>query len=146
MKVYVDSESKIRDVGSTKDTSLTELTINDEGNPFKGWSKAKICCYMVTVVDGVVTMMTPYVDSKLLDTIDMMGHQIDDITPYTATQSASCGDTIVVFEDVPQGLIICEVTDSEGNEIFYNLERSGDIVTVDFEPLEYAADVTISIQ
>ena len=71
---------------------------------------------------------------------------IDDIAPFTATQSASCGDTEVVFEDVPQGLIICEVTDSEGNEIFYNLERSGDTVTVDFEPLEYAADVTISIQ
>lgn len=146
MKVYVDSESKIRDVGSTKDTSLKELYINDSDNPFKGWSTAKICCYKVTVVDGVVTMMTPYVNSKLLDTIDMMGHQIDDITPYTATQSASSGDTEVVFEDVPQGLIICEVTDSEGNEIFYNLERNSDTVSVDFEKLEYAADVTISIQ
>ena len=146
MKVYVDSESKIRDVGSTKDTSLKELYINDSDNPFKGWSTAKICCYKVNVVDGVVTMMTPYVDSRSLDMVDTIGRQVDKAEPYTATQSASCGDTIVVFEDVPQGLIICEVTDSEGNEIFYNLERSGDTVTVDFEPLDYAADVTISIQ
>ena len=146
MKVYVDSESKIRDVGSTTDTTLTELTINNEGNPFEGWSKAKICCYMVTVVDGVVTMMTPYVDTRNFEMVDNLDRQITETKPYTATQSASCGDTEVIFEDVPQGLIICEVTDSEGNEIFYNLERSGDTVTVDFEPLEYAADVTISIQ
>lgn len=146
MKVYVDSENKIRDVGSTKDTSLKELYINDSDNPFKGWSTAKICCYMVTVVDGVVTMMTPYIDSRSLDMVDTIGRQVDKAEPFTVTQSASCGDTEVVFEDVPQGLIICEVTDSEGNEIFYNLERNGDTVSVDFEPLEYAADVTISIQ
>lgn len=78
MKVYVDSESKIRDVGSTSDTTLTELTINDEGNPFNGWSKAKVCCYMVTVVDGTVIMMTPYRDSRVLDFIEEIGHMADD--------------------------------------------------------------------
>ena len=92
MKVFVDKDSCIRAVGTTTDTSLTELTINDETNPFEGWSKAKICCYRVTVVDGVVTMMTPYVDSKLLDTIDMIGHQIESITPYTETKTAYYGE------------------------------------------------------
>jgi hypothetical protein len=77
MKVYVDLDNKIRDVGSTTDTSLTELTINDEDNPFKGWSKAKICCYMVTVADGVVTMMTPYRSSSTLDFIDEIGKDSD---------------------------------------------------------------------
>lgn len=82
----------------------------------------------------------------IVEKVDETSNKVDAITTYTATQSASYGDTEVVFEDVPQGLIICEVTDSEGNEIFYNLERNGNTVSVDFEPLDYAADVTISIQ
>ena len=52
MKVYVDSENKIRAVGTTTDTSLTEVFIDETADtfPFKGWSTAKICCYKVSVV------------------------------------------------------------------------------------------------
>ena len=79
MILYVDSESKVRAVNSTADASLTPLYVdeNNDSFPFKGWSTAKICCYKVNVADGVVTMMTPYVDSRSLDMIDNMGHQID---------------------------------------------------------------------
>ena len=80
MKVYVDSESKIHDVDSTTDTTLIELTINDEDNPFEGWPKAKICCYKVVVENGIVTMMTPYRDSRTLDYIDEVGRDSDDKT------------------------------------------------------------------
>ena len=146
MKIYVDSESKIRDVGSTKDTSLKELYINDSDNPFKGWSTAKICCYKVNVENGIVTMLTPYIDSRSLDMVDTIGRQVDKAEPYTATQSASCGDTEVVFEDVPQGILSVNMVDSEGENIFPFRRREGNDVIVEFEPLEYAADVTISIQ
>ena len=146
MKVYVDSESKIRDVGSTTDTTLTELTINDDGNPFKGWSKAKICCYMVNVENGIVTMMTPYIDSRSLDMVDTIGRQVDKAEPYTATQSASYGDTSVIFEDVPQGIISVNIVDSEGESISPFYKREGNDVIIGFAPLDYAADVTISIQ
>ena len=71
---------------------------------------------------------------------------IDDIAPYTATQHASCGDTIVTFEDVPNGMFFVEIIDSEGTIIVCFSERKGNDVIVEFEPLEYAADVTISIQ
>lgn len=79
MKVYVDSESKIRDVGSTSDTTLTELTINDESNPFKGWSIAKICCFKVAVSDGIVTSISPYINSELIEHIDRLGMEIADL-------------------------------------------------------------------
>ena len=82
MKVYVDSENKIRAVGTTTDTSLTEVFIDETADtfPFKGWSTAKICCYKVTVVDGIVTMMTPYRDSTTLDYIDEIGQDADNKT------------------------------------------------------------------
>lgn len=85
MILYVDSESKVRAVNSTTDTSLTPLYVdeNNEQFPFKGWSTAKICCYKVNVADGVVTMMTPYIDSRNLEMIDTMGHQIDTTSDNT---------------------------------------------------------------
>lgn len=73
MKVYTDSNGCIKDVGSTSDPNLIEVEINDEENPFTGWSDARICCYRVEVTDGHVTMMTPYVDTRLIDFIDKYG-------------------------------------------------------------------------
>ena len=92
MKVYVDNEQKIRAVNSTDDTSLTELIINDETNPFKDWSEAKICCYKVTVSDGYVTMMTPYIDSRLIESIDRLGR--------TGEKNSADIDYIMIMEDL----------------------------------------------
>lgn len=91
MLVYVDSESRIKAVGTTTDTTLTEVYINenDESFPFKGWSTAKICCYKVTVQDGVVTMMTPYVDSRILDFVDDIGKRIDSLDTKHETNVAN---------------------------------------------------------
>jgi hypothetical protein len=79
MILYVDNENKVRAVNTTTDTSLTPLYVDETADlfPFKGWSTAKICCYKVTVSEGIVTMMTPYVDSRNLEMIDTMGHTID---------------------------------------------------------------------
>lgn len=75
MVIYVNEQNEIKDVNTTTDESLTALVVNDEGNPFVGWSTAKICCYKANVKDGVVVMMTPYVDSRLLGHIDQLGKQ-----------------------------------------------------------------------
>lgn len=85
MILYVDSENKVRAVNSTTDYTLTPLYVDETNGefPFKGWSTAKICCYMVNVSDGVVTMMTPYIDSRNLEMIDTMGHQIDTTSDNT---------------------------------------------------------------
>lgn len=73
MYVSVNKKNEIKMVGVTKDPNLTSLYINDDMNPFEGWSEAKICCYKVIVKDGIVMMMTPYIDSRLLDHFDQLG-------------------------------------------------------------------------
>ena len=76
MIVFTDDEGKIKDAGNTSDPSLKEVYINDEDNPFTNWTIAKICCYRVEVTDGVVTMMTPYIDSRIIEHIDELGKEI----------------------------------------------------------------------
>ena len=73
MYVSVNDKNEIKEVGISTNPLLTSLYINDEENPFNGWSNAKICCFKVNVKDGIVTMMTPYVDSISLDVIDQLG-------------------------------------------------------------------------
>ena len=74
MIVYTDSNGCIKDVGTTSDDSLIPVEIlDDDENPFTGWSDARICCYRIHVTNGHVDMMTPYVDSRLIDFIDKYG-------------------------------------------------------------------------
>ena len=74
MTVYTDEEGRIKAVGSTKDETLIPVEIiDDEDNPFNGWSVSRICCYRVRVADGRVVMMTPYKNSILLDVYDEFG-------------------------------------------------------------------------
>ena len=75
MILYVNDRNEIKDVHSTKDTSLKEVFIKDEENPFKDWSIAKICCYRVDVREGVVCMFTPYVNSLIIEHLDRLGEQ-----------------------------------------------------------------------
>lgn len=84
MVIFTNSKNEIKDVGSTTNVELTGHVIDDNDNPFKDWSTAKICCYKATVIGGKVTMMTPYVDSRLLEHIEQLGkaeeQNADDIT------------------------------------------------------------------
>ena len=73
MKIFVDDAGRIKDVNTTENPDLTELDIDDETNPFEGWSDLKICCYKVQISDGQVISMTPYVDSNLIDLFDKIG-------------------------------------------------------------------------
>ena len=75
MIIFVNDRNEIKDVHSTKDTSLKEVFIKDEENPFKDWSIAKICCYRVDVREGVVRMFTPYVNSLIIEHLDRLGEQ-----------------------------------------------------------------------
>lgn len=104
MKVYVDEENRIHDVGSTKDTNLKELTIKDRANPFRDWPVAKICCYKVMVEKGEVTMMTPYVPTSLIEHIEQLGRQNEDTQDEVSNVNMAIDS--VFTETVP------ELTDS----------------------------------
>ena len=137
MKIYVNDKNEIHEVNTCSDPSLIELEVTD--GTFDGWSEAKICCYKATVSEGNVTMMTPYVDSRLIEHIDQLGKQTEAITPKQYTKTAYIEDTEVVFSGVPTGnmTVYCSVP--------HTVERDGDRVTVKFEPLEEVTEVTISI-
>ena len=139
MTVYVNDRNEIHDVGSTTDTTLTPVEVTD--GSFDGMSEALICCYKVNVVDGIVTMRTPYVPSTVLESIDRLGKQTEAITPWTASKTAYIDDTSISFENVPNGNMSVYV----GGVNHTLFERDGDRVTVMFEPLEEVAGVTISI-
>ena len=135
MKIYCNEKGEIH--STTPDPTLTEIEVTD--GTFDGWSEAKICCYKVSVQDGNVTMMTPYVDSRLIEHIDQLGKQTEAITPKQFTKTAYIEDTEVVFSGVPTGnmTVYCSAP--------HTVERDGDRVTVRFEPLEEVTEVTISI-
>ena len=137
MKIYVNEKNEIHEVNTCSDPSLIELEVTD--GTFDGWSEAKICCYKATVLYGKVIMMTPYVDSRLIEHIDQLGKQTEAITPKQFTKTAYIEDTEVVFTEVPTGnmTVYCSVP--------HTVERDGDRVTVKFEPLEEVTEVTISI-
>lgn len=137
MKVYVNDKNEIHEVNTCSDPTLTELVITD--GTFDNWSAAKICCYKVTVDNGHVTMMTPYVDSRLLEHIDQLGHQVEAVTPWSETKTAYIDDTECVFKNVPQGNMSVYIG------VPHTIEREGDRVIVRFEPLEEVMDVTINI-
>ena len=137
MTVYVNDRNEIHDVGSTTDPKLTPIEVTD--GSLDDMSEALICCYKVTVVDGVVTMRTPYVPSTVLESIDRLGKQTEAITPKQFTKTAYIEDTEVVFSGVPTGnmTVYCSVP--------HTVERDGDRVTVRFESLEEVINITISV-
>lgn len=141
MKIYTNEKGEIKDVNSTKDPSLIEYDLIDATNPFIGWSVAKICCYKVTVDNGNVTMMTPYVDSRLIEHIDQLGQQVEAVTPWSETKTAYIDDTEIIFTNVPQGNVNAFVSGVN----YANFERLDDRIIVKFEPLTEAKEVTINI-
>lgn len=77
MIVYVNDKNEIKAVGVTSDSTLTAIEITD--GTFDNWSDGKICCYKINVVDGNVTMLTPYVDSRLIDHFDELSKTTEEV-------------------------------------------------------------------
>lgn len=104
MILFVNENNEIKDVNTTDLEGLIALEVDDVNNPFKGWSVAKICCYKVAVFDKKVAMMTPYVDSRLIEHIDQLGKGVDtnttDITDNREGLIETFDNTMTNAEDI----------------------------------------------
>lgn len=103
IKIFINDNNEIHDVGvnSLNDESLHEVRVTD--GTFDGWSRAKICCYKVNVVDGHVTMMTPYVDSRLIFHIDQLSRYSEALGDENIEQSEeieNLGDAIIEMSEI----------------------------------------------
>lgn len=78
MIIFVNSKNEIKDVNFTSDETLTPVEVTD--GTFDSWSTARILCYKVEVADGHVMMLTPYVDSRIVEQLDKSGIVIDQNT------------------------------------------------------------------
>lgn len=82
MKVFVNEEGKIKAIHVSDDASLQMYELDDTVDlfPFKGWSAGRILCYKINVapitIDTeptgkyMVTMLTPYVDTRIIEKIE----------------------------------------------------------------------------
>lgn len=134
MKVFTDSEGRICDVltNTTGREDLTEVEITD--GTFDGWSKGKMMCYKVNVVNGSVHMLTPCVDSRII-------RNLDGTQPIKLEKRSYIDDTECIFSGVPAGNVSVYV-DGLNYERF---ARDGDKITVSFEPLEKVTNITVTI-
>jgi hypothetical protein len=71
--------------------------------------------------------------------VDDTANRVTGLTPQTFTKTAYIDDTYVTFEGVPNGnmAVYCPVN--------YTVKRDGDRVTVEFNALEEATEITISV-
>lgn len=137
MIIFTDSQGNIFDVDSTNNPDLIPREVTD--GTFDSWSVAKICCYKCEVVDGNVVMLTPRVDSRLIEHIDRLGNEV----PKKFAKRAYISDTQAIFPYV-EGLITATVVDDLGNSIPCSINLNN-LIIVQFEPLDALATVTISI-
>ena len=82
MKLFVNEDGEIHDVGSTDNPKLTEVYVDETqpNFPFKDRSVEFICCYKIIVGEnGIITMWTPYVASSALEHIDEQGKKDEDL-------------------------------------------------------------------
>ena len=103
MILFCDSEGNIYDVdkNSTGNNTLIQIeVIDDEENPFKDWSSAKICCYRCHVTDKHIDMITPRVDSRLIEHIDQLGKENNINASDAADLRAAIEELYEMLEEV----------------------------------------------
>lgn len=96
---------------------------------------------LVNYLSNQMTKTKEYSDA------DMAGARqiISQIEPTTYTKTVGIGETEVTFTDIVNGNISVFIEDSEGKFPTFDMDKSGNILTVYFEPLENVATITVSV-
>lgn len=78
MKLYIDEQDRIADIGTAKSDNLREIYIdeNAEDFPFKGWSNTRLKCYVIEVENGRVTMFAPYVPLEYIEKLEQQDKEL----------------------------------------------------------------------
>lgn len=82
-------------------------------------------------------------NTKEVSKVDSTANDVKAITPYTETKGAYFGETEKVFYDVPTGNMSVFFTNYNGD---YSTSRINDRVTISFDALNEATDITIMVQ
>ena len=72
MKLFINSNNEIHDVGSSNDTSLRVVEPINAEEHYEGRSIAKICCYAIDLKGDEIIGFHPYVPSSLISHIDQL--------------------------------------------------------------------------
>jgi hypothetical protein len=93
------------------------------------------------LVDELVKMINR---SKMYTDSDISGvrQSVSEITPYTETKTAFYGEKEKTFYNVPQGDVSVTFDNYSGD---YSVKRISDRVTVFFDTLTGATNITISV-
>lgn len=103
MILYVNDKGEIRAINQTEDTSLTAVEIDDNSNPFVGWSQEKICCFRIGTSNGRIIFFTEYIDRDLVERISSLSN----------TDAVLSGD--VVYTQLGLAETYEKVVDTEGD-------------------------------
>ena len=75
INIYTNINGEIKALHFSDDRGLTCHTFDEESDayPFNGWSDARILCYRIEVDEEErITMMTPYVDTNIIEQIERL--------------------------------------------------------------------------
>lgn len=75
MYLILNDNNEIKGVGVTTNPAYHSEYVdeNAEMYPFKDKSVAFMCCYRVSITDGIINSLTPYIDSRLIEHLDQLG-------------------------------------------------------------------------
>ena len=78
MKIWIDTEYRIRDIDENADASFTIIELDElaPSFPFSGWSENRILSYCYKSLDGAVSLY-PFVDIEVINKFDEYATQLE---------------------------------------------------------------------
>lgn len=83
MKIGVNKDNKIKQIGTAIDSNLTSIEFEDDNNPFLNWEESRILSYCYKEDEnGVVSY--PYIDTDIIERLVFEENNRNGITSLLA--------------------------------------------------------------